>query len=265
MITSTTFLPLEETRVKCPSIFAVKPSPRVSDRYTFVSTADILKPLLKDGWGITLAQQRKTRANGRNPEFTRHMVRLRRTDARALVGDVFPEVVVSNSHDRQSRFSIQGGLYRLVCSNGMVIGIGKGTASGGVMVHLGDFARIYELINSALETAVNSGKQVSGMMKKKLTDQAQAKFAARAAQLAYEGESAFDPKLLLTPRRDEDQASDLWTVYNRVQENIVRGGVKYITTEKREITTRGITHIGRTLGLNGGLWDLAAEFLPKAA
>lgn len=261
-----TFINLEDLRKTCPSVFATHASPRVSERYTFVSTADILRPLLKEGWGITEARQRHTRSGGRNPEFTRHYLRLRRSDSQLVVGDVFPEVVISNSHDRQCRFFIAGGLFRLACSNGLVLGFGgKDQHAGGIMTHIGDIARIHALIESALKASIGSGKTVSGMMKRKLDERAQAKFAAQAAKVAYEEENPpFDPKLLLTPRRDEDKADDLWTVYNRVQENIVRGGVRYIPEgSKREVVTRGITHIGRSIDLNTSLWDAAVTFLPK--
>jgi hypothetical protein len=254
---------LESLREKCPSIFATRPSPKVSERYTFVSTADVIRPLLSEGWDITQAFQRRTRPGGRNPEFTRHLVRLRRADAKSMLGDVLPEVVISNSHDRQSRFFIAGGLFRLVCSNGLVIGFG-GKSTSAKMIHLGDAARIREAIDQSLTIATACGKQIEGMSKKKLSEKDQARFAAAAAKIAYDDQK-FDPKLLLTSRRSEDEANDLWTVYNRIQENIVRGGVKYDKNGDREITTRGITHIGRTLELNTALWDTAVQFLPKAA
>jgi len=249
-------LSLEDVRKACPSVFAKAPSPKVSERYTFVSTADILKPLLDQGWAITHASQRRVNKSGRDPSFTRHMVRMRHSSAAPFVGGVHPEVVIINSHDRQCRFQIRSGLFRLVCSNGMVIGIGKN--AGGIMTHIGDQKQFNALIDAALKTAVESGTEVAAMQKKKLDDRAQVKFARDAYQIAYGDEDErFDAKQLLTPRREEDKTNDLWTVYNRVQENIMRGGLKYQVDDRTQ-SSRAITHIGRNIEINGALWDLAA-------
>src|SRR5690606_24148741 len=69
----------------------------------------------------TKAMQSRARAE-ENRGFSKHMIRFRRHDARPVVGDNIPELVLVNSHDGASGFNLMAGVFRLVCSNGMVVG-----------------------------------------------------------------------------------------------------------------------------------------------
>lgn len=266
-MTIETSLTLESLRKTCPSIFAGNPSPKMSERYAFVSTAAILEPLLKAGYIITQADQRSVRRDGRNPLFTRHQVRLRKKGAKPVVGDAIPEVVIVNSHDGQSRFQIFGGLFRLLCLNGLVVGVAGLSDASGKLIHLGDPSKILDAVARVVKRSTEAVQLVGEMTKVKLGEKAQIKFAKKAAAIAYgDDDKRFDSKLLLAPRREVDKGDDVWTVYNRVQENIVRGGVRFVSPTDRNLMTRGITHIGRSIEINTGLWDLAvAAALPKAA
>lgn len=248
-------LTLEAVRKIAPSVFAKSASPKMSERYLFLSTADVIAPLLSQGYSITQAVQRSTRRNGRDPNFTRHMLRLRPDGAKPVVGNTVPEVVVSNAHDGQARFVIHGGLFRLVCSNGMVVSMGQSYGAG--FRHLGDAEKVRDGIREAVEGSKAILGTVQKMTKKNLTAKQQTRLASSAAELVWD-EQKFTPDLLLEARRDEDKGDDLWRVFNRIQENIVRGGVRFVSAaSNRSFMTRGITHIGRSIDLNKGLWDLA--------
>lgn len=252
-------LTLDAVKKIAPSVFAKTASPKMSDRYLFVSTADVVTPLLSQGYSITHAVQRSTRRDGRDPNFTRHMLRLRRNDEKPVLGEVFPEVVISNSHDGQARIVIHGGLFRLVCSNGAVVGHGQTFKAG--FRHLGDAEKVRDGIREAVEGSRAALALVQKMAKTKLTEKQQLKFAAEAALLAWE-EEKMEPSLILEARRTEDQGSDVWKVFNRIQENLIRGGVRFPSgSSNRTFMTRGITHIGRSIDLNRGLWDLATTFV----
>jgi hypothetical protein len=256
---------LEKFRASVPSLFAASPSPKMSERYAFVSTAELLAPLLdKGGYEVTAANQRATRRSGRDPRFTRHMVRVRPATAKPMVGDVLPEVVITNSHDGQSRFGVYGGLFRLVCSNGLVIGV-PGASAHGSFIHLGDPSKIIDAAKKAIGLAERSIETVRAMMKKNLNAKAQVKFATVAATIAYGQEDVgrFSPELLLAARRDEDKGDNVWVLFNRIQENIVRGGVKFVSANgsNRSFQTRGLTHIGRTMDFNIDLWNAAEKLV----
>jgi len=74
-------------------------------------------------------------------------------------------------------------------------------------------------------------------------------------------ESGMEPSQLLRIRRPGDTGDDLWSTLNKVQENLIRGGLTRRTATGRLTRTRGITAIRRDVELNSRLWDLAAEVL----
>ncbi len=66
---------------------------------------------------------------------------------------------------------------------------------------------------------------------------------------------------LLKARRPEDEGTDLWTTMNRVQENLVRGGVSDFHRDDRGQlrSVRELRGIDSKVGLNKGLWGLAEK------
>jgi hypothetical protein len=60
---------------------------------------------------------------------------------------------------------------------------------------------------------------------------------------------------ILSSRRDVDNQNTLWHVYNRVQENLIKGGF-----QMNNRTARAITNPVQDMVLNQGLWQLAEQF-----
>lgn len=245
-----------------PSIFATAPSPKMSERYTFLSTADIIEPLLKEGYICTRASQRATRYGHRDPKFTGHSVTLRRAKDKPVVGDVYPTVQILNSHDGQCRYKMFGGLERLLCLNGMAVTTLD--FKGVLLFHRGELDPMLKQIREGVTQAASALAIVEKMAKKILSPQAQRAFAQKAALLMWDtgrhrAAVDFDTSLLLRTRREGDQGNDLWRIYNVVQENLIRGGIEiqHTTGQQRSARTRGITHIRRELDVNLGLWQLA--------
>jgi hydrogenase maturation factor len=259
-------LDLSLVKSAAPAAFAKKPSPKVSEKYTFISTIDALTPLLDTGWKVTAAGQRATRLDGRDPKFTRHAISLAPPAVKGLkkVGDVRPELSFINSHDRQSKGRLYAGFVRLACLNGLTV---SAIDFGGfVFVHRGEAVNILEQANNALTGLKEAASVIQVMEKTKMSSGKQKLFAARAAELAYDRKD-FDPTALLATRRVEDDGDTVWQVYNRVQENVVRGGVRltHSTGARAETVTRGISHIQRTTDFNLALWQLAADQVRAAA
>lgn len=252
-------LGLDALKANVPALFAKEPSRRMSERYTFVNSLSLVEEIMKAGYIVTAAQQRATRSGGRDPRFTRHMLRFRDPRIKpSKVGDVLPEVQMVNSHDGQSRFLFTSGLFRLACTNGLLVPM-NGDSAGIVQTHIGDLDEIMTRIRVVMDKAVDSIKVVDRMTKKKLSDAQQLSFAKQAVEIVYDKDSPIDPKLLLNVRRDIDKEPTVWNVFNRVQENIVRGGLDIVRGD-RTFHTRGITHIGRTSQVNLALWVLAEKF-----
>jgi hypothetical protein len=94
----------------------------------------------------------------------------------------------------------------------------------------------------------------------KLTKQKQNKFA-QAAQIIRFPDKPFDAKELLTVRRTEDEGDDLWSVFNRVQENLMRGGIQFKNANGRNCVTKPIERVTKDVIFNRKLWDEANELL----
>jgi hypothetical protein len=90
-----------------------------------------------------------------------------------------------------------------------------------------------------------------------------AEFAQRALELRFRGKAhfPFDAGRLLEARREADQGKDLWTVYNRVQENVICGGIAGRTAIGRRTSSRRITSIDEDLRINVALWQQAMAFI----
>jgi hypothetical protein len=176
--------------------------------------------------------------------------------------DAVPEVVFLNSHDGTSAYQLRVGLFRVVCTNGLIVSLGAFPSFR--VAHRGDI--VDEVVTSALEISERFGVlagQVERMEQKHLAKDEQLEFAERALTVRFLApqESGIQAAQLLTCRRTDDLGNDLWSVLNKVQENLLRGGLSRISSSGRRMRTRNITSIGEDVRINSRLWDLAEETL----
>ncbi|MBN9407448.1 MAG: DUF945 domain-containing protein [Burkholderiales bacterium] len=237
--------PLSDDQIHhvAPSIFADAPHESRSERYAYIPTATVLTELRKEGFQPFMVTQTRVRDEGRR-EHTKHMIRLRH--ASQINGAEANEIVLLNSHDGTSSYQMLAGMFRFVCSNGLVCG---DTVADVRVPHKGDVA------GSVIEGAyqVLSGfervKESRALMRCITLDDGEAEVFARAAlALKYDDPDKPAPiteSQILMPRRFEDRRSDLWSVFNRAQENLTKGGLS------------GRSANGRRVRLNRALWLLA--------
>jgi Domain of unknown function (DUF932) len=64
---------------------------------------------------------------------------------------------------------------------------------------------------------------------------------------------------LIEARRPEDLGRSLWTTFQRVQENALRGGQPGRSAQGKRLHTRPVASIDRSVSLNRALWVLAEE------
>ena len=73
----------------------------------------------------------------------------------------------------------------------------------------------------------------------------------------------------MRPRRTADTGTDLWTVFNRVQENVIKGGLYGFTKDAigrpQRRRTREVKGIDQNDTLNRALWRLSMEMAKLAA
>lgn len=236
------------------AITAAHAAPTVSSRYEFVDTREIIRRMADEGWRVastTVAAPRK-----RDPLFAKHMLDFRHPDLPEVQGSV-PRLLVTNSHDGSSSARVLAGVFRFVCSNGLVVGNTVGAAT---VRHTGDAAA--DLIHRMQQLAKNTERLYSSIekwSKIELSRERRHEFARYAAQLRWGDPHRFEPEDLLMVRRAEDDRGDLWATFNRVQENTVRGGVVGLSRSGRAATSRPLSDITRSVEYNEQLWQLAEE------
>lgn len=155
------------------------------------------------------------------------------------------------------------GLFRGVCTNGLVCG----QAFGEVRVpHKGDV--VEKVIEGAYEVlgVFDRVEEKRNAMQSLLLPPAVQQVLADTA-LTYRFGEEHQPVTsaqLLMPRRQEDIRDDLWTVFNRIQENFLKGGLNGRTTQGRNMILPAITGIDGDVKLNRALWMMAESMLELA-
>lgn len=262
-------LPLDNAHLRklCPAAFAEAPRSDVSARYGFVPTMPLVEALRKAGFVPTQVNS-YMRRNADAAEFTKHMIRFRPEGdnlKKLTKGDVVPQIILVNSHDRSSQFQLFGGLWRLVCSNGLMV-------SDGAKVEPMVIRHTVSSIDGLLDAAGNLIKQqkfvfdhVEAMRKTVLTEKQALLFAEQALNLRPTRAGAIDSAQLLQVRRPEDDGFSLWNVFNRAQENLMKGGLTGVTGNNRAVVTRVVTSVNADMHINAGMWRLAMEAIGIAA
>jgi hypothetical protein len=245
---------LERLRCQAPAAFADRPFGAVSPSYRFISTRDLVAALLEAGLVATDARQ--TRARGERAGYSRHMLRFRPLRTEVALDEAIPEIAVLNAHDGTSAYQVRAALFRPVCTNGLLAKLGD---VGMIYVpHRGNVvANIVDAAQRILADFDGVAHSVRAMTRTALTGPAQRAFAREASLLRWEAPDRVAPDALLERRRPADAGDDLWTVYNVVQENLIRGGVRYRSDSGRQIRSRGIGAIREDVRINTRLWQAA--------
>ncbi len=252
----------EQIRALAPSVFALQPMPGVTSRYAFVPTAQLVARLRDAGWAPVSAVQQRVKLDARRG-FQKHLIRFQRRDVVPVKGEYTPELCLINSHDRSSAYQLHAGLYRFICANGMFVG--DGNAFERVSIRHAGFTpeEVIEASFHILDHVPAITASVEAFRARQLTGAEFRAFATAALRLRYEDaqKAPIGPEKLLEARRYEDAGDDLWHVFNKVSENLLRGGLKDETRcradGRRFARTRAITGLDRNVKLNKELWSLA--------
>lgn len=261
---------LQTLEVVAPAAFSNSAAPHVSDRYQHVRTADIVERLMDDGFTIQSASQQSTqkRTVG-NESFQKHRITMRMpTDSgyeTQKLGNIFPTVNIVNSGNWSSTFIMAVGLYRMICENGMIAPFGA--ANETIRIR---HDRIDEDTQAGVQRAIDSAPGLFDFAdqasKTQLDDQQINSYGRAAARIRFgiDENEAFEDEVavrgLLSARRYEDQPSDLWSVFNRVQENGVRGGFRAEGPNGRMRRVRERQNIAADTSWNQDLWALTQDW-----
>jgi len=268
-----TYMTKEQLQEECPLAFATQATnPKVSGKYLFVNTETIIDDLDKLGWKPVQAAQRKSRS--KSTIFSKHMIAFQNPDLK-IKGkdgdDSFPRIIMTNSHDGMQAFKFSVGIFRLVCSNGLVVADEQ--FSDFKIKHKGyTFDELRGVVNQAVADLPNKVEVLNQMKQRVLTQDEKNKLALdamliragiepgseKAKKFNYDDETIID---ILDPKRDEDKGDDLWRVFNVVQEKITQGDFHAALTGAKVRKVRKIKSFEKDLKVNKELFKLATALV----
>jgi hypothetical protein len=267
------YLTKDQLRKICPVAFKEAPTnPSVTDKYLFVNTETIIDDLAKLGWKPVTAAMRKNRE--KDTIFSKHMVSFQNPDImiKSTDGDdSFPRIIMTNSHDGLQAFKFSVGIFRLVCSNGLVIADEK--FSDFKIRHKGyTFSELRDVVAQAVKDLPNKVEVLNKMKNKILTQDEKQKLALdamliragitpdsnKAKDFEYDSETIQD---ILVAKRKEDIGDNLWTVFNVIQEKIIRGEFHAALKGAKVRKVRKIKSFEKDLEVNKQLFKLATSLI----
>ena len=247
----------EQLRVKAPSLFQDQPYHEVSSKYHFIPTIEIIEQLRAENWYPVSVNQAGVKDLDKDG-FQHHYVRFQHFSDLINPNANVVELLLFNSHDRSMSFSISAGVYRYICSNGLIIA--DSVFEAYKIKHLGE--RENDVINAVANITAIKPKLLSKISKFEsitLNQNEKESFLQSALPLRFENHLELDnPNELLKPLRAEDKNDDLYTVLNILQENFLSSKVSgYNKETNRRFTSKQITSISKDVEINKGLWDIA--------
>ena len=270
------FLTSCQIRANSPAVYAHDYAEDLSSKYGNFNSAQAIEIMNDYGYGVTQAAQVQGRTETANLHGQHLMAFAKRFKADATP-EQQPEIIFYNSHDGKSSMKLFAGVYRFICSNGIIAGEGFDQRMIHYKNNLDNFEDILKYTASKLEDI----SQLTHNMKNITPEPDQVfEFACAALNTRYDSETVdIDARTrnvytgrtiddVLTPTRVEDEAHDAWTIFNRVQESVMRGGMPVIGDRKRYgrnfqgyKQAKPITSIKQNVDVNRKLWDIAQEVL----
>lgn len=270
-------LTIEQVQQSCPAAFTDHASPETSERYGFVSTANAIDILADHGFAPVRAIQKPVRKLSQLP-FADHMITFAPTGFADKGAPDRAEIVLYNSHNGKSALKLFAGAFRFICSNGMVAGDGFEAKARHNRLTANGFS---DMVADQAQALPDLMERIERMKQREISPQAALQFAQAATALRWESDPT-DANLgreytgelkgsfattatvldLVSARRYGDQGADVWRVFNRAQESLIRGGVRInsFTARKPQGSirkARPIASLPESVRINRQLWDMA--------
>ena len=264
-LTKTDFMTKEQMREAAPAVFTMTPSDEVSKHYTHIPTTKVIDDMELLGWGVVDVKEVKAR-KAKTRGVQKHMVVFRNPDVviNGEDGDtVFPQILLTNSHDGKNAFTFTAGLFRLVCENGLVISTTQ--FEDVKMRHMGyTFEDLQENIREMVEKLPLTVESMNKMKEIEMGEKAALEFAKRALETRFDENQMkrinIDLNEFLKPTRVEDQGNDVWSIFNVVQEKIIEGDFEYVAGTKAR-KARRVKNFNQDQKINKELFELALEYV----
>ena len=240
---------------------------KLSDRYNFIPTNNLIEDFAKENWKPVFAKEVKVRKPEKNG-FQQHLIRFRKIEENIQIGSdtLAIEIVVFNSHNGESSFRLMLGIYRFVCANGLVIGDNL------FAVKINHMKYNRELLHTSLKTLLERSVRIKSYLQELkntlLTKDEKYEYAKQAITARYSEKLIQDRGIninsnlmlqsITTPKREVDRVESLYHTYNTLQENMITGGW-YIEKGIKLRRVKPIKSIVENIRVNKLLWNLTQK------
>jgi len=257
-----TFLTKEQIKEKAQSVFATSGAGHTSEKYSHIPTFKIIEDMELLGWKPTDVKEVKAR---KNAGFQKHLIVFRNDEIviNGKDGDtVFPQILLTNSSDGKNAFTFRAGLFRLVCENGLVVST-QDFADVRIRHYGYKFEELQKTITQIVELLPLTVESMNKFKQTQLVEDQIIEFAKQALTVRFGEEEmnriTVDYNEFIKPTRKEDEGTDLWSVFNVIQEKVLEGDFNYVAGTKSR-KARKIKNFSQDIDLNSKLYELATQY-----
>ena len=216
---------------------------KIKQKEFYIPTLDLVTKLQDEGWQLKGVAEHRSK----NRKISNNYIQMQHPDFAVQnkqgKNEAFTSITLSNSSNGAQPLQMSLGMYRQVCSNGMVT-FDQHAESQNIKhteINYRDLDRFVSSMNSKANKLIT---EVNEMKHRGLSIEDMRKLAVEAASLRYTDLEDINIDDLFAVNRVEDESDDLWTVFNRIQENL----------------THDITNMKEDIKLNQQLFKLVETF-----
>ena len=227
----------------------IKNVQRIKQKEFYIPTIDVVQKLQKEGWMINGVDEQR---NKKSRKITNNYIQMTHPDFAVKnkqgKDEAYSSITIANSCSGKEPLQMGLGAYRMVCSNG-AIRFDEHAENENINHTEINYRDLDRFVHSMNDKAQNLIAELNTWKQQNMTVEQMRNLAYNAAKLRFdETDENFNPIDLLRVNRVEDADNDVWTVFNRIQENLTHD----VKDKKADIW------------LNQQLFDLAGRELAYA-
>jgi hypothetical protein len=216
---------------------------KIKTREFYIPTLDVITKLQHEGWQLKGVDEQR----GKNRKISSNYVQMHHPDFAVKNSkgkdEAYTSITISNSCNGAKPLQMSLGMFRQVCTNGLVMFDQHAETENIKHIEI-NYRNLDRFIASVTNKTGKLLTEVSEMKHKGLSIEDMRKLATEAASLRYNDLEDINIDDLLTVNRVEDESNDLWTVFNRIQENL----------------THDVSNMNEDIKLNKQLFSLANQY-----
>jgi len=265
-----TALSLQQLTILAPAAFSSSKADRLTDRYVSLNTADMLPVLADYGYAPVQAAQKRSRVAGAATHAAHMIAFAKPNELFDNTDTIRPEIILYNSHDGTGAVKLFAGCFRFICSNGIVAGEGFSSR----VYHSKALTGFEEVLRGTVKTIPSLMQRIDRLRGITLSiddafDVAERSVATRWDFYNQQTKGVYATETtvgnVLKIHRNEDKGMDAFTVFNRIQEGVVRGNAMVKSLNERHPhgimrKARNISSIKEHVRINSQLWDIIEEY-----